>query len=339
MAKLNPVEILFLDYIDGKPTKNPSFPGYWNYLYNSNPNLMLKKIINNGYVKKSDYLFNMQKEKVATLKEILRQNGLKVSGKKAELIKRITENLPESECKKIFNSSFYQHTEKAKELLNQHKALIYFHKRSFYNYDISIKDVYQYSLNYPQFNEYNIMRNLLKKGLDKFSNNKSWGLYRNSLLGIAYTFMDEQKYIESLNLLLEICYRDLSGLGNNNILTPELSQLAPGIISMIQSVTESLQIDNNKLKEIYIEVVNKIELPFHYFTKTDSWEILNASLNNDELAVKKLYKKAKTKIPKSISNNYFYKEVKKYRNKNKIETKNFIKDKLSSLIKNILKNK
>lgn len=118
-SPLTSVEISFLDYIDSKKVHELSLPGYWTYEYNLDFKYVISKLINNGYLIVTSTP-NLNKLKVDELKDILRKYSLKVSGKKADLIKRIEENITEEQLSQYFESYgelYYKSTQTGKQLI------------------------------------------------------------------------------------------------------------------------------------------------------------------------------------------------------------------------------
>ncbi len=105
-SPLTSVEISFLDYIDSKKVHELSLPGYWTYEYNLDFKYVISKLINNGYLIVSSTPDRLERLKVNELKDILRKHNLKVSGKKAELIQRIEENITTEQLSNYFNSHY-----------------------------------------------------------------------------------------------------------------------------------------------------------------------------------------------------------------------------------------
>lgn len=90
------VEKSFLKYMSGNNVINPYIPGYWTYEYHINYKKLLTKFLVQGYLKISSDADTLPFLTVEELKAILRCNNLKVSGKKEELINRITDNIDSS---------------------------------------------------------------------------------------------------------------------------------------------------------------------------------------------------------------------------------------------------
>lgn len=100
---LNSIEKYFLKSMIGQPIKNPEVCAYWFYEYSLDYSDTIKKLLSMRYLKiggKENCLSSMT---VAELKEILSAFNEKVSGKKAELLNRITSNISHSDLEKFFS--------------------------------------------------------------------------------------------------------------------------------------------------------------------------------------------------------------------------------------------
>lgn len=83
----------FLKYVNNHQIDSP-LPVYWFYEYGFNTDNLLSKLFGNGYLRISTNTETIESLTIAELKPILRKFNLVQSGKKAELIQRIKENVP-----------------------------------------------------------------------------------------------------------------------------------------------------------------------------------------------------------------------------------------------------
>lgn len=104
----------------------------------------IKKLIENDVLKIENSLeTSLPKLKVPELKEILRNNGLKVGGNKPELINRITDNLKQLDTSSLNLPSIYIPTEKGKELIKQTDYINHFFK----DFTISLPRAHKLAVN------------------------------------------------------------------------------------------------------------------------------------------------------------------------------------------------
>lgn len=272
----SPYEVIFLDYINGVSINNPIIAGYWTHDYQVDFHSAIEKFFIGGYLKESDYKFNITKCKTAELKDFLKDRGLKTNGKKDDLIARIITECPESEAINYFNHSCYQHTDKAAEILSQNDYLMFFHQHRNY-LEISISEAFHIKTANPRLDKYRIGLQILNSRLKKHKRKKNWGLYRNDIFGMSIISRDQKDYLKELASLFEICYWDLSGYGNNGIIDSNLSSLAPGIVCRIKTLIENLNLNETDLRDMYIESVSKIEIS-HRLSFVDTYNILKENL-------------------------------------------------------------
>lgn len=166
---LTSLEITFLDYINGKGIDNVKLPILWTIEYQIDFKYLVSKLLNNGYLQISSFP-NIDKLKVTELKEILKHFNLKVSGKKADLVNRIKNEVGSKELEQYlsnapFNNSlkYYSVTEKGRALTKNHPYSV--------TKDIDFEDKCLELINQSKFNEaYRLvckweMKKLIPRGL------------------------------------------------------------------------------------------------------------------------------------------------------------------------------
>ena len=102
---LTSVEKSFLVYMNKLNVVNPNIAQYWSYEYGIDYKKCIEKFLCNGYLRVSTHKEALSGLTVAELKTILKENGLKQSGKKDELLNRIQETLTENDIKKYVSDN------------------------------------------------------------------------------------------------------------------------------------------------------------------------------------------------------------------------------------------
>mgnify|MGYP000900637779 CR=1 FL=1 len=128
---LYPAEILLLDYCEkGEyPEPKSGYPGFWWFEYGiRNVGERLKSLEERNYIKIGKAGESLKGLTVVSLKEILKRNDLPVSGKKANLIKRVAENISEEELIKSGVKRKYCLTDLGKDELKENEYVPYMHK-------------------------------------------------------------------------------------------------------------------------------------------------------------------------------------------------------------------
>ena len=271
------VLVVFLEKTEGIEVGNESFPSYYEYRYNSDPKLLLEEAVERGFLIKSDYKFNIYQKTNAELKEILRDNDLKVSGIKDELVERLIKNIDEEKLKSIFNQSYYKLSDSGKELVAKNAHIIYYHKK-LSNVDIGLYE-YHKALKKDNLNKYEAAIKLIKNKAIVHRKKGNWGLFRNSLSNIGSVYSDNGDSKNALDMHLKVCRLDLSGLGNNKIFDPSSIFLAPGIIGIVEKEMEILNYNENDLKSYYYNSTEELNLPKEIYSKEESFNYIIRGIN------------------------------------------------------------
>lgn len=298
---LLPGEILLIDWLDRRNPDTP-FPKYFSYTYGLQPEESVTKLLEEGFIMKASPMKALESLKVAELKEILRGNELKVSGRKQELIRRLHEHLSEDEIDHYVKDKPYQMTAKGEKALKEYYYIVPAHvnnsKDGIYNVATAIE--YVNEDNDTPSND-DIAWILYQRALSKYYKQQSYGLYRNVYLNMAEQFQRNQKRKDAYVYFLIVFIIDLSGLSNNGMLSrPSSVMIAPGILQRIQKLEETLGLDEEALKKLFDTAWEKIihALPFHYLHKETCYECLLAAIDDHEEFVREELQKSYDSIDK-----------------------------------------
>lgn len=129
--------IVTLNWLDGKPFP-ADYPSYFYYALGiEKPQSFQAKMIEDGMLIKPEPKQFLETLKVTQLKDILRENALKVSGKKSELVERILNGISEDDIKRIrdnYEKAIYILSQEARDLIGQNNgALLLFSNRQHWN--------------------------------------------------------------------------------------------------------------------------------------------------------------------------------------------------------------
>ena len=102
---LTSLEKSFLVYMNNLNIVNPNIAQYWSYEYGINYKKCIEKFLCSGYLRVSTHTEALHSLTVTELKTILKENGLKQSGKKDDLLNRIQEVLTEDDIKKYVSDN------------------------------------------------------------------------------------------------------------------------------------------------------------------------------------------------------------------------------------------
>ena len=310
-AGLYPHEVLLLSYAPKYYLEGNSYPGFWWYKYGvKDVDKCLNSLKDRGFLQIGSLRSAIEKETVAVLKDVLKGFGLKVSGKKEELVQRLLDEVIEEKLNTIFTKRTYERTDAGNEILMKEDYIPYIH-----SHGIEDLDIWSLSEKVKHRNLGLSFRDVIWSYLNERSmlhmKNGNFGLYRNCRLSMSEFVKEEGKLDDAFALIAEVIHYDLSGLSNgfsmqfmdiyadgyfpyeNSIVT-----MAPGITSRVIEYQEKKGLSDDDLKKKLDEEMSKIKLPFSVFTDDECVEIVLMEIQKDEEALKKLYCKAKRRFKK-----------------------------------------
>lgn len=122
-AELSYLDAQALKFWDGKKTDFVIPPYYSDTAFGRNVGPALTRLLDGGYLQKADVRRNIALKTVPELKAILAERELNISGKKAELIQRILDNIPISDVESIFPVGQYEITKRGEQALEPYNIL------------------------------------------------------------------------------------------------------------------------------------------------------------------------------------------------------------------------
>lgn len=264
--------ILLNNFSNAKDLNNMVYPQYLSEKYGIDPITRTRQLIEIELITKADVQTSLNSLTATSLKKICKTYNLPVTGKKEDIIKRlsiidnISSNIPEN----LFILS-----KKGYDTVQQNIDYLKYHKKSF---NIDIDDFINYLKKYGTYES--AIKNKIMDEAKSYKYSERWGLYRNSLLYLS-RICHELNDSCRLLYLLETFYCDLSGLGNSNY-RDKLNDLmiAPGLISDIIDCK-----DTYKPSMIH-ECIVECNLPKHYFTEASFKAVVEYLLQNENITLK-----------------------------------------------------
>lgn len=305
---LYPHEVLILNYAGSYYTEGNSFQGFWWYRYGvRNVDKCLHSLLDRGFLQVGNLQSAIRKETVVDLKEELKKYGLKVSGKKDELVQRLMAEVSHDELNFRFAKRTYQLTELGKQAFDEEGYVPYIHKHPLEDLDIwSLNRI----IHKPPYMPYRdkIWGYLNKRSMEHFAAG-NFGLYRNCRYHMYSFLLEEKKIKDALGMLSEVVFYDLSGLGNNyepqylDIFAEHFFPykdstvtMAPGITNAVIHCQEELNLSDEELKTIMLDRMNRLSAPLHLFTPEECVNIVLMEIRGDTEALIKMYAKAKRRF-------------------------------------------
>jgi len=309
---LYPHEVLMLDYAGSYYVEGNSFQGFWWYKYGvRNVDNCLHSLLDRGFLHIGDLQSAIEKETATVLKSELKKYGLKVSGKKDELVQRLLIEVSPGELNTRFAKRTYQLTELGKKALEEEGYVIYIHHHAIEDLDIwSLNKI----IHEPPYMSYRdkIWGYLNKRSMKHFSAG-DFGLYRNCRYHMYLFLIEEKRLKDGLGMLSEVVFYDLSGLDNNydpkylyifskNFFPYKDSTviMPPGITNAVIQCQKELNLTDEELKTIMLDRMNRLSAPLHLFTPEECVDIVFMERRGDTDALTKIYSKAKRRFKQSF---------------------------------------
>lgn len=134
---LYPHEVLLLSYAPKYYLEGNSYPGFWWYKYGvKDVDKCLISLKDRGFLQIGSLQSAIEKETAAVLKDVLKDNRLKVSGKKAELVQRLIDEVSQEKLNAIFTKRTYDLTDAGNEILKKEDYIPYIHRHGIEDLDI-----------------------------------------------------------------------------------------------------------------------------------------------------------------------------------------------------------
>lgn len=274
---LYPHELLILYNAEKYNIKQKVFPNFYYNIPDTELLNILNSLVARNFLKIGSIEITLKNNTLKQLKDVLKENNLKVSGKKVELISRLIENIPEITLKNYFPDEFYSLTQKGKNELSDNSYIEYVLKKSYCHLDIWEANIAVHKN--PTLSIADISWQTLNKECGLHFKNRNFNLYRNTLYAMAEELYDEKKFKRALEFFFQICYWDLNGIYNSYDISETVFELAPAVIGYIEDCTERLDLTINELKEIYNNTLKNINTPYNKITKEESFSIIINELN------------------------------------------------------------
>jgi len=251
---LYPHEILALEFAPRCTNKDKpdSFQNFWWYDYGvKDVPKILSSLFNRGFLQIENINDAAHNENNATLKIMLQENNLKVTGKKEDMIKRLFENLQSNILENIFDKRKYQLTELGIDELNKSKYIFYVHGKTIE--DLNIWSLNKLVYSNPRMSFRDVIWKYLNQRTVKHTMEGQFGLYRNCRYSMALFLTQEEKYKNALAFLAEAAFYGLASYPSD--------ELPPGLIFDIALCIKKINYTDNEIINLLNELTNGLVVP------------------------------------------------------------------------------
>ena len=277
-TNIKPNEIIFLDYLNGRD-ENIHISDSWKFDYGIDAQKTINKLINLGYLKfECNLSVNVFKATIPELKQLLKENDLKVTGNKQELAERVLGNIDVDYLSKKFNKKLFCVTSMGKSLIEHNKLYIINKKKNYMFTDKEIQEAYKLDIRYSDNDR---LWNIFNNRNISFPHQKKWSSYRTNLFHMGQLLFDENKYEQSLQFYIAVFIMDLSGMEQDSYLQ-DIDSLfvAPAIIKSIKSLISLCEYNAEHIDKLINEDILCNGLPFNYYSNSTLTQILIDCLND-----------------------------------------------------------
>lgn len=304
-AGLYPHEILAIEYAPQMWLDEDQYKSFWWFQYGvKDVKNLLDSLMSRGFIKEGSLYESLQAYNFNDLRRNAKEVGVKAGGSRADIIKRLFENVPIDQLETVFPRRSYAVTEKGKDAIKDDDYVMFIHRHPKFGFSV-------YSMNrLLDGNPKNYLDCLFDhfrgQMLEDLKKN-NYGLYRNNLMIMADVFFELEQYKKAFILYEEVAFWDLSGLGNGEfnleILAPywfpyEKSPLkiAPLVVQRIKECKEKLEMTNGEFNTYSQNTIDKLSAPFHVFLKQEVIRILVCEMNYDLQELNSIFETAKTRL-------------------------------------------
>lgn len=231
--------VIFLD------SYGRGFPKVVESEYKITENDLNTQAIKDEFVCEASPLISAQKFKVSDLKEILRNHGLKVSGKKNELIERLGDNLSIDELQEIFPEKSYELSDKGREFVDENDYILFYEdnynlKKSFTpnEFEMIFRD-----------RDYSTKEEMSRLIIEKIESKQNIEIHDVESLIMLYTTVNNQ-----LKLLDNYFKLFIYSINSN------MQYSNPDEMNSLYSLLHSLSLDINDLKKRFHDAYSNFSL-------------------------------------------------------------------------------
>lgn len=260
---------------------------------------------------------------IPTLKDIAHNYGLKVSGKKNDIIQRILSEVTEEELNYHFPSRPYKLTILGQNVIEKENYMKYIHNQQDSDLDIWKFSEMMHRIDPTPYTEV-LQKYYYQKATECLAQNK-YASYRQNLFYQSESCIEGEMYDIALDCICRVVYCDLNGEyaitdSKSYLYIPTIEPyeksgltIASGILARCCLCLEKLNISGDEIHKKILPIFCSIEIPFAFFTQEECANIVSLEILHDSAGLKEIYHRAaqrfetsdlKEKITQSLDAHY-----------------------------------
>ncbi|CAJ1187668.1 SAP domain-containing protein [Companilactobacillus paralimentarius] len=299
-------DIYALSVLDGQKDDYKLSEYNWNTIFNVSPTGTIERLIKNDLLCLTDSPeLTLPKLLVPELKEILKNNGQKTSGKKADLINRILNNVNIETMKENINFQVFALTSTGKDLLQNNASIVVIAKY-FDNEYITFKNAEIVGVKPNEADPKKIITKITDYFYDLYFSKGYWDKVESVLICKENRERDFNSIDEKLDTYLQSIYLSLAGQNMNfdhespteiygyldsaDSLKNYACEIQKYYIESIQKIEAGTEITNNDILERFKLIEKKFESVESIFNNSEMNDLLLFSLEgNSENKINAIY--------------------------------------------------
>ena len=282
-------DVFILDYFNKRPIKF-EFPQWQEDEFGTNLGQRLEKLMTNGYLRVNSVVEGLEKLTIPELKAILKTKELKVSGKKIDLINRVSENFIETELAAYWKPE-YRITQLGESLLKEYELFL-INRKEGYNFRIAELEAADKELKArnPAFTAQDVIWSLLNKKIINTSVlDDPWEIY-TTYKHMHDIFAKRGYYESALEMIFQCWAIALSGADKNR-LTKDIGRVC-AYQDMVEKTEKSKLlsgISDLDFKKMALPIIEHTQrgLLFSYYNPESVYYILNEVLSGNAYSPEK----------------------------------------------------
>ncbi len=303
-------DILILDYFDGKPVHTKA-PAYQEKVLGPHANQRIRLLLEEGWIRytRPQETVNMLPDKA--LADFLAHYGYSPEGSHAQLVRRVIENIPETDYAHAV-PKLYIATMDGRREMNSHMAYI-LNARG--NYGLTEGEIGEAQRTLAARREpcsaKSILLRAFQQKIEIFTMGGEWTRLRNLYFTMGNFYVRQDENHTALTMLYLVFLLDMSGMENRNRLVTyeELFPTQKGIILLMNQLRKELGMSEMAVKTDFLSSIARMgpRLPFSYFSPQVMARILVERLRGFDFDRTRYISEANT--PDASSKAYHYRSV------------------------------